>query len=135
MRWVEGLKIWNARSGGVWCIPRKGTKEYAEVRKILDDAKAEAAAPREAPAAKPKKAAAAAKESKEDRRIRRLLKHRFVTKDARGYLRRPLDNRTSFEDMAKEYEIRTGNTAFEDDLFEEPELLAALLRLRVRQTP
>jgi hypothetical protein len=34
MRWVDALKIYNQGKGG-WCIPRKGTKEYDEVRKIM----------------------------------------------------------------------------------------------------
>jgi hypothetical protein len=35
MRWVEGLKIWNGRKGGAWCVPRKGTPEHAEVKAIM----------------------------------------------------------------------------------------------------
>ena len=34
MRWVDALKLYNQGKGG-WCIPRKGTKEYDEVRKIM----------------------------------------------------------------------------------------------------
>lgn len=33
MTWVAALKIYNA-SHGKWCVPRKGTAEHAEVRKI-----------------------------------------------------------------------------------------------------
>jgi hypothetical protein len=35
MRWVEGLKIWNEKKGGAWCVPRKGTPEHAEVKAIM----------------------------------------------------------------------------------------------------
>ena len=34
MRWVDALKLYNQGKGG-WCIPRKGTKEYDEVRKLM----------------------------------------------------------------------------------------------------
>ena len=33
MRWVDALKIYN--EGKAWCIPRKGTKEHAEVKAIM----------------------------------------------------------------------------------------------------
>lgn len=35
--WVAALKEWNARKGGCWCIPRKGTAEYEEVKAIQED--------------------------------------------------------------------------------------------------
>jgi len=36
MKWVEALKQWNARSNsGTWCIPRKGSPEYLEVRELM----------------------------------------------------------------------------------------------------
>jgi len=38
MRWVDALKLYNQGKGG-WCIPRKGTKEYDEVRKIMGGSK------------------------------------------------------------------------------------------------
>lgn len=35
MRWVEALKLWNAQHNpGKWCVVRKGTPEYDEVKKI-----------------------------------------------------------------------------------------------------
>ena len=37
MRWVEALKIWNAEHNpGKWCVAKKGTPEYAQVRAIMD---------------------------------------------------------------------------------------------------
>jgi hypothetical protein len=39
MRWIEGLKIWNARKGGAWCVPRRGTPEHAEVKAIMAEGK------------------------------------------------------------------------------------------------
>ena len=41
MRWVEALKLWNAKKGGMWCVPKKGTPEHAEVKKIMGPTKAE----------------------------------------------------------------------------------------------
>lgn len=41
MRWVEALRIWNAKSGGTWCIPRKGSPEYDAVKKIMGPTKKE----------------------------------------------------------------------------------------------
>jgi len=35
MTWVEALKAWNAKHGGKYTIPRKGTKEHAEVMAIM----------------------------------------------------------------------------------------------------
>lgn len=43
MKWIEALKEWNKKSP-VWCIPRKGSKEYNEVMAIKNGT----------PAAKPK---------------------------------------------------------------------------------
>ena len=34
--WITALKAWNAKSKkGTWCVPRKGTKEYDEVRSMM----------------------------------------------------------------------------------------------------
>lgn len=46
MRWVEALKLWNEHkksvSGShVWCVPRKGTPEHAEVLRHMKGGKAE----------------------------------------------------------------------------------------------
>lgn len=35
--WLAALKEWNTRKGGCWCIPRKGTAEYEQVKEIMDD--------------------------------------------------------------------------------------------------
>jgi len=43
MKWIEALKVWNKRTGGAWCVPRKGTSEHAEVIKIMRGDKEEAA--------------------------------------------------------------------------------------------
>lgn len=34
-RWIEALKKWN-KDRDTWCLPKKGTKEYMEVRKIME---------------------------------------------------------------------------------------------------
>ena len=34
-RWVQALKQWNGSKTGKWCIPKKGTKEYDEVKKLM----------------------------------------------------------------------------------------------------
>ena len=35
--WIYALKIWNKERGdGVWIVPKKGTKEYSEVKAIMD---------------------------------------------------------------------------------------------------
>jgi hypothetical protein len=34
MKWIEALKQWNSQKD-MWCIPRKGTKEYDEVKAIM----------------------------------------------------------------------------------------------------
>ena len=35
MNWVEALKAWNAKHGGRWQIPKKGTPEYEQVRRLM----------------------------------------------------------------------------------------------------
>jgi hypothetical protein len=42
MKWIEALKQWNAGKSG-WCIPRKGTKEHAEVKALMGAAAPKAA--------------------------------------------------------------------------------------------
>lgn len=33
--WIEALKAWNAKKGGKYMIPKKGTAEYDEVRALM----------------------------------------------------------------------------------------------------
>jgi hypothetical protein len=33
--WITALKAWNTKKGGSWCVPRKGTKEYDEVKAMM----------------------------------------------------------------------------------------------------
>lgn len=36
--WVQALKVWNKQRGdGKWIVPKKGTKEYDEVKAIMDE--------------------------------------------------------------------------------------------------
>lgn len=35
-KWITALKEWNGAKGGPWCVPRKGSPEYDEVRGIMD---------------------------------------------------------------------------------------------------
>jgi hypothetical protein len=41
--WQKALKLWNAGNRS-WCIPKKGTPEYEEVRNIQNIVKAQEAA-------------------------------------------------------------------------------------------
>ena len=43
MRWVDALKEWN-KGSPTWCIARKGTKAYEEVKAIMAGKKIEAVA-------------------------------------------------------------------------------------------
>jgi hypothetical protein len=38
-KWVIALKKYNEKKGGVWSIPKKGSKEYEEVKKIMNKLK------------------------------------------------------------------------------------------------
>ena len=38
MRWVEALKIWNAKRGGKYSIPKKDSAEYLEVKALMGPA-------------------------------------------------------------------------------------------------
>ena len=40
MKWIEALKEWN-KDKGTWCIPRKGSPEYDQVRALMGPAKTE----------------------------------------------------------------------------------------------
>jgi hypothetical protein len=44
MKWIVALKEWNQAKGGAWCVPRKGTPEYNQVRAIMSGEKPAAAA-------------------------------------------------------------------------------------------
>ena len=35
MTWMEALKAWNKKKGGKYSIPKKGTKEYNEVKEMM----------------------------------------------------------------------------------------------------
>ena len=35
-KWITALKTWNS-GREKWCVPKKGTPEYDEVRKIMDE--------------------------------------------------------------------------------------------------
>lgn len=35
MSWIEALKSWNKKKGGKYTIPKKGTKEYNEVKALM----------------------------------------------------------------------------------------------------
>ncbi len=36
MKWIQALKDWNSKTNkGKWCIPRKGSSEYDDVKKIM----------------------------------------------------------------------------------------------------
>lgn len=50
VKWTEALKEWNAKhNGGKWCVPKKGTKEYEMVMKIVKGEKPEEPKEPEAP--------------------------------------------------------------------------------------
>jgi hypothetical protein len=36
-KWIRALREWNARREGAWCIPRRGTDGYNEVRAIMGE--------------------------------------------------------------------------------------------------
>ena len=39
MKWTDALKVWNDRkgkhAGQMWCVPKRGTPQHAEVMKIM----------------------------------------------------------------------------------------------------
>lgn len=40
MKWLQALKVWN-QGKEKWCVPRKGTKEHAEVKALMEHSKPE----------------------------------------------------------------------------------------------
>tara|TARA_R100000697_G_scaffold3191_1_gene7107 strand:+ start:3179 stop:3292 length:114 start_codon:yes stop_codon:yes gene_type:complete len=35
MSWMEALKAWNKKKGGKYKIPKKGSKEYNEIKDMM----------------------------------------------------------------------------------------------------
>lgn len=35
LTWIQALEVWNNNKGGVWCVPRKGSKAYDDVIAIM----------------------------------------------------------------------------------------------------
>ncbi len=35
MSWIQALKAWNKKQGGKYTIPKKGSKEYNEVKAMM----------------------------------------------------------------------------------------------------
>ena len=35
MSWMEALKAWNNKQGGKYTIPKKGSKEYNEIKSMM----------------------------------------------------------------------------------------------------
>ena len=60
--WISALKEYNAKKG-MWCMPKKGTAEHAEVMKIMDKMKGGKAKPEAKP--EPKRKLRTEKEKKE----------------------------------------------------------------------
>jgi hypothetical protein len=98
MRWVEALKIWNGKRGGLWCVPKKGTPEHAEVKKIMGPTKAEMRKAEKEKAKAPKEEETqfqieegpevSAAEVKAEARRQRLEKGRQITKKVRDTMKR-----------------------------------------------
>tara|TARA_R100001015_G_C4566967_1_gene125724 strand:+ start:217 stop:402 length:186 start_codon:yes stop_codon:yes gene_type:complete len=36
MNWIQALKAWNKKKGGKYTIPKKGTDDYMEVKKMME---------------------------------------------------------------------------------------------------
>ena len=34
-KWFDALKEWNTKKGGKWIIPKKGTKDYNEIKALM----------------------------------------------------------------------------------------------------
>lgn len=53
MRWIEAVKEWNAKhNSGKYCVPRKGSKEHAEVMEMMGKKVEPASPPAKSPPAK-----------------------------------------------------------------------------------
>jgi hypothetical protein len=122
MRWVDALKLYNQGKGG-WCIPRKGTKEYLEVRKIMGGSKP---AP---PTEKAMRAESKPKHLKEDvlgalRKVAEDAKHRNADK-AKKLLammeekRYEEGTRAIMEAMKARKELPLGHQISEDVIYRE----------------
>ena len=46
MKWIEALKEYNAKHGGKYVIPHKGTAEYDAVRALMGPAEAKVSMPK-----------------------------------------------------------------------------------------
>jgi hypothetical protein len=77
MSWIDALKQWNRKRSGRWCIPKKGTREYDEVRALMGGMKGGGKlkgglTPRELAEAKRKAASAARLEAEKKEHERRM---------------------------------------------------------------
>ena len=79
MRWVDALKIWNGQRSGAWCVPRKGSPEHAEVKKIMEGEKSETKAGKPIKAEEPKKEEPPKKKFKTNKQKLEEIKGRLDT--------------------------------------------------------
>ncbi len=52
--WITALKEYNDKKGGMWCVPKKDSNEYNEIKKIMDRLKLSKASASAEPKPKPK---------------------------------------------------------------------------------
>lgn len=52
LTWIEALKKYNAKKGGHYVIPKKGTPEHAEVKAMMGNVEPKAKEPKPMPTGK-----------------------------------------------------------------------------------
>ena len=115
MKWIDALKVYNA--GKMWCVPRKGTPEYDEVRKIMNRTKPEEVEKRNVErrekAAEQLKALDTRKKIEERRKEEASRDAVAVVKDTKS---REVVDRIADINKQIEDELKTGFVSFEYDL-------------------
>jgi hypothetical protein len=73
--WITALKEWNGKSPGTWCVPRKGSSAYDEVREIFTRLK-EGQPPKEPKGRKAKAAKEAEEQASKERAAEERMEQR-----------------------------------------------------------
>lgn len=121
MKWIDALKVYNA--GKIWCVPRKNTPEYDEVKKIMNRTKPAEVEKRNVE--RREKAMEQLKELDTRKKIEERREKEAASRDAVKVLqdtkpRSSVDRIPDITEQIKE-ELKEGMVSFEYDLGWKPE--------------
>jgi hypothetical protein len=108
MRWLDALKQWNS-SKSSWCIPKKGSKEYDEVKAIMNPPKPETKKIRPKKSTAKREASEMEQMGAEDINVNKILKKILddYFEDRKLYLEMFLDDFSDFQKTLSEREQKS----------------------------